>query len=71
MKRLVGEFGGKIEELKRTARKKAEEAVRTLSEPKGSKWNKAAAYITLGVIVLAGGGAYIYTKNKKSNAKVA
>lgn len=71
MKRLVGEFGGKFEELKRTVKKKAEEAVRTVSEPKGSKWNKAAAFITLGVIVLAGGGAYIYTKNKKPKEKVA
>lgn len=67
MRRLVGEFGGKIEELKRVATTKSEEAIKTITNPKGSKWNKAAAYITLGVIVLAGGGAYIYKKNKKSN----
>lgn len=69
MNRLVGEFGGKFEELKRVAKQKAEESVKVLTNPQGSKWQKAAAIITLGVIVLAGGGAYIYNKNK--NSKVA
>lgn len=68
LNRLVGEFGGKIEELKRVARTKAEESVKVLSNPSGSKWQKTAAYITIGVIILAGGGAYIYNKNKNSKA---
>ena len=70
MNRLVGEFGGKFEELKRVAKTKAEEATTVLTNPHGSKWQKTAAYITLGLIVLAGGGAYVYNKNK-NNSKAA
>lgn len=71
LKRLVGEFGGQFEELKRTAQKKAEEAVQTLQNPKGSKYQKAAALIILGAIVLVGGGAYVYKRNHGQNSKIS
>lgn len=71
MRRLVGEFGGKIEELKRVAIDKAEESVKVLTNPSGSKWQKTAAYITLGIIVLAGGGAYLHNRNKKGKVSKA
>lgn len=68
MNRLVGEFGGKFEELKRVAKQKTNEALNVVSNPHGSKWNKLGAYMLLGVVVLAGGGAYLYNRNKSSKA---
>lgn len=68
MQRLVGEFGGKMEELQRAARTKAEEAAKVLTNPHGSRWQKTAAYITLGALALIGGGTYLYKKGQRSKA---
>ncbi len=70
MKRLVGEFGGSFEKLKRTAidtiETTVENAQETLKKPSGSKWQKMGAYIALGTIAVLGGSIYIY-KNKHSS----
>ena len=69
MKRLVGEFGGKFEKLKRVTRtaveNAAETAQETLTKPSGSKWQKVSAYVILGALaVVGGGGLYIHRRNQ-------
>lgn len=73
MRRLVGEFGGKFEKLKRVTRtaveNAAETAQETLTKPSGSKWQKVGAYVILGAIaVVGGGGLYIHRRNQIKKA---
>lgn len=72
MQRLVGEFGGKFEKLKRAARTVIEETVdnaqETITKPSGSKWQKVGAYIALGAVAVLGGGIYIYKRSRTQNA---
>lgn len=68
MQRLVGEFGGKFEKLKRTARTIVEDAAEatqeTITKSSGSKWQKICAYIALGAIAVVGGGIYIHKRGQ-------